>query len=66
MVVLIIEIHPVLTEQIKTSVAILVSKKESSKNNLVCVISKCKFSRYVILSHWTQKIISFVILFRIC
>jgi len=55
MVALIIEIHPVLTEQLKTSVAILVSKKESSKNNLLCVISKCEFSRYMILSHWTQK-----------
>jgi len=54
---LIIEIHPVLTEELKMSVAVLVSKKESRKNNLLCVISKCEFSRYVILSHWTQKMI---------
>jgi hypothetical protein len=51
MVALIVEIHPVLTEQLKTSVAILVSKKESSKNNLLCVISKREFSRCMILSH---------------
>jgi hypothetical protein len=57
MVALIIEIHPVLTEQLKISVAIFVSKKESSRNNLLCVISKCEFSRYMILSHWTQKMI---------
>jgi hypothetical protein len=31
MVALIIEIYPVLTEQLKTSVAILVSKKKAAK-----------------------------------